>query len=575
MRGGKPDKQFLEAVDLIKNVVIQKLKLRQFFQNVPDDVFDTIADKLDKIVKNNIKQILSMVKVPYKYELHIANYESNQMKPGLIFYRIVVEKTESDEQPDWWLLLLAAYGLTIQVLADTPQDVKDRVKDIKNSIEINPDIINAMAFLGAICLFVFLLSTLEFSGLAILPLFFLFASTSNAVEEKKILGGTVGGGGERECSNNTRDVAYSQILLNNYLSSKGADPLLVTGIMDSKTEAAIKRFNKEECNSDSNRIDTSGEPLIKLHTNFMTNMVFGSSFSDTFSILNSLDTKAVEAYLLENDELRILCKSISAYGFEFFKLLHETLPSVDIDSAPESLMVRKWGKTRNAKRLLEELNDLTSATPVPGDEAELYAALEEKASKQNEEIDKIFEFLTPPDPEQPLPFKRRNKWGGSPDWPDMSKVVHCDWNYTTVVLHNFDNGYKNTPEKIKDFDLKQDGYADIGCHFIIDREGIIYEARSLLFLGAHVVDKPTNTGRIGVVVCGDFQHQWWDLSDDDVEPKQIVALEKLLNALKSTFDGKLKFLMTHRDYKSGACPGDKLLGHLDNLRAKTDLTKEA
>ena len=48
-------------------------------------------------------------------------------------------------------------------------------------------------------------------------------------------------------------------------------------------------------------------------------------------------------------------------------------------------------------------------------------------------------------------------------------------------------------------------WGDIGYHYAVDRSGTVWEARPLVFQGAHVKDH--NEGNIGVVVLGNFDEQ--------------------------------------------------------------------
>jgi hypothetical protein len=49
------------------------------------------------------------------------------------------------------------------------------------------------------------------------------------------------------------------------------------------------------------------------------------------------------------------------------------------------------------------------------------------------------------------------------------------------------------------------GWGDIGYHFVVDREGRIWEGRSLKWQGAHVRNR--NEGNLGILVMGNFDEQ--------------------------------------------------------------------
>jgi len=101
------------------------------------------------------------------------------------------------------------------------------------------------------------------------------------------------------------------------------------------------------------------------------------------------------------------------------------------------------------------------------------------------------------------------------------------------------------------------GWADIGYHFIIDYGGQVWEGRQLKYQGAHVSDN--NGGNIGVVLLGDFNQQ-------RPSPEQKKTLKRLLEYLKSTYNVPISRIYTHRELKPTDCPGDVLQAYMDQIR---------
>ena len=101
-------------------------------------------------------------------------------------------------------------------------------------------------------------------------------------------------------------------------------------------------------------------------------------------------------------------------------------------------------------------------------------------------------------------------------------------------------------------------YGDIGYHFLLDRAGRIWECRSLVYEGAHVVDQ--NERNIGVVLLGNYEIQ---------EPtgEQVGSLMKLLGLLRRTFDIKLHRIYGHRDLGQSLCPGRRLYPLIEQLKS--------
>lgn len=105
-----------------------------------------------------------------------------------------------------------------------------------------------------------------------------------------------------------------------------------------------------------------------------------------------------------------------------------------------------------------------------------------------------------------------------------------------------------------------DAKADIAYHYFIDRDGQVYEARPLGFIGSH--SEGDNTFNVGIVLNGDFQNQPPTLA-------QQTALNQLLEGLIQLCPGSYEDgLWTHRDRKQHNfpqqsnkqtdCPGDHL-----------------
>ena len=94
-------------------------------------------------------------------------------------------------------------------------------------------------------------------------------------------------------------------------------------------------------------------------------------------------------------------------------------------------------------------------------------------------------------------------------------------------------------------------WADIGYHFVIDRAGRVWEARSLGLQGAHVKDQ--NEGNIGVLCLGNFEEQ-------RPTEAQLRSLEKFTASLRKRFRVPGHRVLTHREWQSAntLCPGQHL-----------------
>ncbi|MCX4241747.1 N-acetylmuramoyl-L-alanine amidase [Paraliomyxa miuraensis] len=161
---------------------------------------------------------------------------------------------------------------------------------------------------------------------------------------------------------------------------------------------------------------------------------------------------------------------------------------------------------------------------------------------------------------------RRDVWGRHV--PRYSEI-NADWGYTLITVHHAGDSGAHTPQEIEEKHMVSNGWSDVGYHFLIDPEGHIYEGRRLFLQGAHVKDNATSTGKVGIIVLGDFEPNWWD-DDDEPTTRQMASLLSLALWLKALFPS-IKTLGGHRDWDDTACPGETLYEQLPMIRVKARL----
>lgn len=96
---------------------------------------------------------------------------------------------------------------------------------------------------------------------------------------------------------------------------------------------------------------------------------------------------------------------------------------------------------------------------------------------------------------------------------------------------------------------KQQGWTDIGYHYVIYRDGTIHEGRSIDIAGAHCTGH--NTHSIGVCYIGGVQRNGKTPSDTRTHA-QKEALARLLGELKVIYPTAR--IHGHRDFANKACP---------------------
>ncbi|MBL9121030.1 MAG: N-acetylmuramoyl-L-alanine amidase [Phycisphaerae bacterium] len=109
---------------------------------------------------------------------------------------------------------------------------------------------------------------------------------------------------------------------------------------------------------------------------------------------------------------------------------------------------------------------------------------------------------------------------------------------------------------------KGGGYADIGYHYIIDREGRVWEGRSLRYQGAHV--KYHNEGNIGIMCLGNFEEQ-------TPTQRQLAGLSRQVRAVMAKHKIPIRRVYTHREWKDAQtlCPGRSLQAWVTKSRASS------
>jgi len=106
---------------------------------------------------------------------------------------------------------------------------------------------------------------------------------------------------------------------------------------------------------------------------------------------------------------------------------------------------------------------------------------------------------------------------------------------------------------------RNNGWADIGYHYIIDPEGRIWEGRPISLQGAHV--KEHNPHNLGILVLGNFERQ-------QPTPQAMHALDRFVAAQMRQYGIPLSRVLTHQELAPTACPGRNLQRYMDWTRAR-------
>jgi len=100
-------------------------------------------------------------------------------------------------------------------------------------------------------------------------------------------------------------------------------------------------------------------------------------------------------------------------------------------------------------------------------------------------------------------------------------------------------------------------WSSIGYHYLVGRDGSVYEGRPCHIQGAHV--SSNNANNIGISCIGDFQKKL-------PTGRQLAALERFLDDRRSHYGIARKRVYAHRDLGQTICPGDALYGWFKRWR---------
>ncbi len=162
----------------------------------------------------------------------------------------------------------------------------------------------------------------------------------------------------------------------------------------------------------------------------------------------------------------------------------------------------------------------------------------------------------------------RMKWGAKN--PRIINLV-SDWDYTDVVIHHSGNSGEKDPKEIETIHMIKNNWDDVGYHYLIHPSGTIYEGRKIYHKGSHV--SAVNTGKIGILLMGDYNEQWWDF-DDTLSKSHISAANALIKTLKTIFS--IRKLGGHKEFLPGkkyTCPGNLIMDKMKQMRNKHGLSK--
>ena len=132
-----------------------------------------------------------------------------------------------------------------------------------------------------------------------------------------------------------------------------------------------------------------------------------------------------------------------------------------------------------------------------------------------------------------------------------------------IVIHHTASTAKETVEQIHNFHKNNNGWAGIGYHFYIRKNGTIYRGRPEEYIGAHCENY--NSVSLGICCEGNFEIE-------QPTNEQLKSLSELIQYLKKKY-GNVQ-VVGHRDLNATACPGKNLYSKLGSVIANANTPKD-
>ena len=161
---------------------------------------------------------------------------------------------------------------------------------------------------------------------------------------------------------------------------------------------------------------------------------------------------------------------------------------------------------------------------------------------------------------QQLSITGRQQWSA-----DKAKAMRSSAPLSRITVHHTSDSTHISGlddhaflKSIQRYHQKTKNWADIAYHFLIGKNGTIYQGRELFSQGAHV--KRHNSGNIGIALLGNYQKH-------RLNAKQKASLVNLLDALRERYEIPREQVYAHLHLGKTHCPGKYTLSLLENYKS--------
>ncbi len=177
----------------------------------------------------------------------------------------------------------------------------------------------------------------------------------------------------------------------------------------------------------------------------------------------------------------------------------------------------------------------------------------------------------------------RSAWGASPmrmagNPEPIGKIEFVTLHHTADRIGNPGPTLQDNAARVKSYQTahqQSEKWADIGYHFVIDRQGRIWEGRELAYQGAHAGNPEANFHNVGIALIGHFDR----MEVTAAQKKSLSALVKWVCAEygvpASRIYGHDEAIKAHSKGRGTDCPGRNLEAYIPTLKAQVGGTKPA
>lgn len=132
-----------------------------------------------------------------------------------------------------------------------------------------------------------------------------------------------------------------------------------------------------------------------------------------------------------------------------------------------------------------------------------------------------------------------------------------------IIIHCTACRPNKTPQAIKQEHIRDNGWKDVGYHFLIDSEGHVWRGRDVSEVGAHCTGRNTNS--IGIAYIGGLNID--NKPANTMTRAQMVAMFQLLEVLKMAFNIDNDNVRLHNEFANKACPCFKPIEFWEMMQA--------